>query len=125
MSMKSLFFGLALALVLLQAGCGRSKPSASKAPAAEVAPEAEATPPPPDALPPKPVAAPVAAPPPAMTASAPPVSFTPLPAGRDPAADAERQKQSITRAKQAEGLAREKAQRATDLQNQPEGDRDR
>ncbi len=121
--MKSLFFCLTVALALPLVGCGRSKPPAAKAATAEIPAEGEvAPPPPPDELPPKPVAAPVVAPPPAAVSSTPAVSFTPLPAGRDPAGDAERQKQSMTRAKQAEAIAREKAQRAAELQNQPESE---
>ncbi len=117
MSMKTVFLSLCVALAFLMVGCGRSKPASSKAATADAVAEPEAAPLPPDAPPPKSTAAPVAKP---VAAPPQPVSFTPLPPGKDPVADAERQKLSDIRAKQAEAVKREKEQRAAQLRNQPE-----
>jgi len=118
MSMKAVFLSLCVALAFSMVGCGRSKPESSKAATAEAVTEQEATPSPPDAPPPKATAAPVAVKP--VAAPPQPVSFTPLPPGKDPPGDAERQKLNAIRAKQAEALKHEQEQRAAQLRNQPE-----
>ncbi|HEX7917666.1 MAG TPA: hypothetical protein VF497_18085 [Rudaea sp.] len=117
--MKSLFLSLFISLALLLVGCGRSKPPSSKTSAVETATQEDATPPPPpDALPPKAVSAPL--PPPTIARPASSIPFAPLPPGKDPAGDAERQKFLETSAKQADAVKRELEQRAAQLQNQPE-----
>lgn len=121
MSTKTILLTLCVALALL-VGCGRSKPPSSKTATAEAVEEDAVTAQPADALPPKSPATPVAAPPLTAPPPAQPVSFGPLPQNRgmDPVADAERQNMTNVRAKQADALAREREQRAAQLQNQPE-----
>ncbi|MFT3790121.1 MAG: hypothetical protein QM741_03395 [Rudaea sp.] len=117
--MKTMFFGVCVAVALLMIGCGRSRPASEKAAVAEAAVQEDAPPPPPDKLPPHAAATPVAA---APAQASPGVSFAPIPPSRDPAAQAEMQKYRDIRARQAEGTQREKEEaRAAAMRNALQG----
>ena len=120
MQMKTLFLALCVALALL-AGCGHSKPQSSKTAEADTsALENAATTAPPDQLPPKSTAEPRVAQPVYAQSSAAP-SFAPIPLSKDPSAQAERQNYREARARQAAGVAREKAAaQAAALLNPPQ-----
>ncbi len=120
MSTKTFFLTLCVLLALL-VGCGRSKPTSSKATTAEAVAQEDTTSVQANTLPPKSEATPVPPPPPQMLP--PPgqnVPFAPLPPGRDPAGDAERRKSQEVAAMQAEAVKRELEQRRIQLQNHPE-----
>lgn len=129
MSTRVLVLSLCVAALLVAAGCGRSRPPASKTTAVELANEGGDVQLPPDAPPPKVTTPPAATAPavparPAAPVSASP-SFTVLPPGQDPAAAAALQNYREVRAKQLEAIQRENGQRAVQLRTQPENQENR